>query len=35
VAALALSSFVPAEQSQSQLILTINPYQGDTNNTTL
>ena len=26
---------VPIESSQAQLILTINPYQGDTNNTTL
>ena len=33
--AAALLSFVPIEQSQAQLILTIQPYQGDTNNTTL
>ena len=30
-----LSSLVPLEQSQAQLILTINPLQSDTNNTTL
>ena len=33
--AAALLSFVPIEQSQAQLILTIQPLQGDTNNTTL
>ena len=33
--AAAFLSFVPIEQSQAQLILTIQPYQGDTNNTTL
>lgn len=31
----ALLSFAPIEPSQAQLILTINPYQGDPNNITL
>ena len=35
MAAATLFSFVPIEQSQAQLILTINPLQGDTNNTTI
>ena len=33
--ATALLSIVPIEQSQAQLLLSINPLQGDTNNTTL
>ena len=35
ITAATLLSFVPLEQSQAQLILTINPLQGDTNNTTV